>query len=185
MYVKTGNSIYQFLKTSFYLLHLHLNGEKRTVCIVWHSRRIRIGIRKPVLITSTNSLTPLIGTNMFSHKEKGGRLYKSTDQKSKKKIISLCKINSVEDLQFHTVQGPLWPAVVKPLFQATDDSRQTCGEMPTSVNTLTGCAVSETGLWKGDPGNSWLSFFKLWVQAWRHTLGLFDSRETERLFKCH
>lgn len=41
--------------------------------------------------------------------------------------------------------------------------------------------MSEIGLWKGGPGNSWLSFFKLWVQAWQHTLGLFSSRDTVKV----
>lgn len=50
--------------------------------------------------------------------------------KRKKKSISL------KDLQFHIVQGCIQLAVVKQLFQASDYSRRTCGEMLTSVNTL-------------------------------------------------
>lgn len=76
-------------------------------------------------------------------------------------------------------------AVIKSLFQASDISRANCREMPTCTYAPTASA-SVTRFCKSKPAHCWPGFFfKLWVQAGQYTLGLFSSRDTKRLLKCH
>lgn len=125
----------------------------------------------PLLTISTNFLCSTVWSN-------------ERKVKKKKKINPLCKTISLEDLQVHTVWGSSQPAAEKPLFQASASSHRTWGEILTSVNTL---AVLWMRLVFGKAAMeiAGRAFFKLWVQAWQHTLGLFSSRDTKRLFKCH